>query len=206
MAEYRTDQGQTEGITQEEQVFLDRVGIVLRGAKQIAAYMGKSPATIVRWRSRFRGREEILLCFPAMLVATGKGRRLQLWSHTALIKEWMERWCRIDAASAQGKAKWRRRTPRMKRIGETRKESAGHFEGGNEQTVREAAQFGPTPAQRENLPEIPKLDVIAPETPLSTEEPRPTVDVGRPPTTQPQPALTLNPCTCGTLTPCTAHH
>ena len=155
-------------LTQEEQVFLDRIGIVLRGAKQIAAYMGVSPATIVRWRRRFRGHEEILLCFPAMLVATGRGCGLKLWSHTALIKEWMERWCRIDAASAQGKAKWRRRTPGMQRKGETTKRLGGRFEGGDEQAVREAAQFGPTnPTQRE----LGISDVIAPET---------IVDVGLP--------------------------
>src|SRR6266850_14754 len=111
-------QEQTEEITQEEQVFLDRVGIVLRGAKQIAAYMGVSPATIVRWRRRFRGREECRLCFPAFLVPTGRGHGLQLWSHTALIKEWMDRWSQIDCAEAQGKAKWKRRTPKMKREGE----------------------------------------------------------------------------------------
>jgi hypothetical protein len=196
------DKEQTVEMTQEEQVFLDRVGIVLRGAKQIAAYIGVSPATIVRWRRRFRGREEIRLCFPAFLVPTGRGHCLQLWSHSALIKDWMERWSQIDCTDAQREARWRR----MKRGGETSKKLAGRFEGGDEQAVREAVQLGPTPAQRENLPEIPKSDVILPETPLSTEEPRPTVDVGRPPTTQPQPALTLNPsCTCGTLTPCIAH-
>jgi len=53
--------------------FLDRVGIVLEGVRQIALYMRVSPATIVRWRTRFRGREEPLLCFPAMRIPTGKG-------------------------------------------------------------------------------------------------------------------------------------
>jgi len=53
--------------------FLDRVGIVLEGVRQIALYMRVSPATIVRWRTRFRGREEPLLWFPAMRIPTGKG-------------------------------------------------------------------------------------------------------------------------------------
>ena len=172
----------------------DRVGIVLKGAKGIAAYMGVSPATIVRWRRRFRGREEYRLCFPAFLMPTGRGHGLQLWSHTASIKDWMDRWSQIDCAEAQREARWRRRTPRMKRGGEMSKKLGGRFEGGDEQAVREAAQFGPTPAQRENLPEIPKSDVIAPG---------PIVNVGRPPT---PPALTLNPsCTCGTPEACTAH-
>src|SRR4030095_12787768 len=138
------DQDQTEGITQEEQVFLDRVGIVLRGAKHIGAYMGVSAATVVRWRRRFRGREEWQLCFPAFLVPTGRGHAFQLWSHTALIKEWMERWSQIDCAEAQGKAKWRRRTPRMKRVGETRKGLAVEFEDKPEQGHARHGQNCPT--------------------------------------------------------------
>jgi len=76
------DKAQKTELTQEERV--------LRGAKQIAAYVGRSPATIVRWRRRFRGREEVRLCFPAFLVPTGKGYGFQLWSHTASIREWMD--------------------------------------------------------------------------------------------------------------------
>jgi hypothetical protein len=143
----------------------DRIGIVLRGAKEIAAYMRVSPATIVRWRRRFRGREEYRLCFPAFLVPTGRGYGLQLWSHTALIKDWMDRWSQIDCVEAQGKAKWRRRTPRMKRGGEMSKQlAAGQFEDKTEQTpyarhahkcptvCEEPSELGPTnPAQREEL-------------------------------------------------------
>jgi hypothetical protein len=113
----------------------------------------------------------------------------------------------------------------MKRVGETRKESAGHFRGGNEQPIREARAQMPdgmrgagsptthevTPAQREELdiklPEISKLDVIAPENPVSTEDhPRPIVDEGLPPTPPLHPALTPHPdCICGKPTPCTSH-
>jgi hypothetical protein len=234
MAEYRTDEEQTEGITQEEQVFLDRVGIVLRGAKQIAAYMGVSPATIVRWRRRFRGREEIRLCFPAFLVPTGRGYDLQLWSHTALIKEWMERWCQIDCAEAQGKDRWRRTTPRMKRVGETRKELGGRFREENEQAVREAAQLGPTPAQRVKVGEMPAASqaskepcpcgvpsrcLVHNEWPLEKESVRPIYE--EPPVKveirpEVSGAAELPPakvsknvrpesCTCGTLTTCIAH-
>jgi hypothetical protein len=190
------DKEQTEGISQKEQVFLDRIGIVLRGAKQIAAYMGVSPATIVRWRRRFRGREEIRLCFPAFLVPTGRGHGLKLWSHTASIKEWVDRWSQIDCAEAQKRARWKRRTPRMKREGETRKELGGRFEGGDEQAVREAAQIGPT------TPEPVKLDITLPETPaVVTKEPR----AGFPPTPPPNPALSRPDCSCGTLITCIAH-
>src|SRR5215467_5751707 len=190
------DKDQTEGITQEEQVFLDRVGIVLRGAKEIAAYMGASPATIVRWRRRFRGREEIRLCFPAFLVPTGRGHGLQLWSHTASIKEWMDRWSQIDCAEAQGKARWRRRSTRMKRMGETSKKLGGRFEEGNESRIREEG------LDRPMTTEPRRLDITLPETPVCTKEPR----SGLPPTTQPHQALSRPlDCTCGTLTTCIAH-
>src|SRR5262245_18376904 len=95
--------------------FLDRVGIVLEGVRQIAQYMGVSPATIVRWRTRFRGREESLLCFPAMRIPTGKAWGFQIICHTGLIREWIERWAAIDAAELRE----RRRTSKTKRLGET---------------------------------------------------------------------------------------
>ena len=95
MAEYRTDEKQTEGITQEE---------------QIAAY---SSVYSVKWHY----------------------------------------------------------------IGDTSKQSAGHFRGGERPGDTRGSA---TLAQRENLPEIAKSDVIVPET--------------RHPD-----------CTCGTLTTCTAH-
>ena len=195
-------QEQTEGITQEEQVFLDRIGIVLRGAKHIAAYVGRSPATIVRWRRCFRGRTEYRLCFPAFLVPTGRGHGLQLCSNTALIKEWMDRWSQIDCAEAQGKAKWRRRTPRMKRIGETSKQLAGQFEDKTEQTPY-ARHAHKCPTVRE---EPTKLSPTNHEvTPAQREELR--VKVGEmPAASQPVPApATRRPCTCGTPEPCTAH-
>src|SRR5215831_5220378 len=93
--------------------FLDRVGIVLEGVRQIALYMRVSPATIVRWRTRFRGREEALLCFPAMRIPTGKGWGFQMISHTGLIQDWIERWAAIDAAEL------RRKRQKTKRLGET---------------------------------------------------------------------------------------
>src|SRR5262245_13964097 len=119
--------------------FLDRVGIVLRGVRQIAQYMGVSPATIVRWRTRFRGREEVLLCFPAMLIPTGKGWGFQMISHTALIQDWMERWAAIDAAELRNG----RRGPKLKRLGET---SLGtRIEGEGASPVHEDPQPQPSP-------------------------------------------------------------
>ena len=85
-------------------------------------------------------------------------------------------------------------------IGDTSKQSAGRrFRGENDQAIREAVQFGPTTLEELS---IPKSDVIAPETPVSTS----IVNEGLPPNTQPHPALTVKPmCTCGTLVNCIAH-
>src|SRR5215510_873723 len=146
------DKAQKTELTQEERV--------LRGAKQIAAYVGRSPATIVRWRRRFRGREEVRLCFPAFLVPTGKGYGLQLWSNTAWIREWMERWQQIDCVEAQEKVRWRRRSPRMKRLGETSKKLEGRFGEGNESRIREEG------LDRPMTTEPRRLDITLPETPV----------------------------------------
>jgi Homeodomain-like domain len=114
------DEEQRTEMTKEQQEVVDRVAIVLHGAKAIAEYMGVSPATISRWRTRFRGQEEVRLCFPAIVLPTGKGWAFRMIAHTGLIKEWMERWAEIDCAMAQEKAKRRRRPQKVKRIGETR--------------------------------------------------------------------------------------
>jgi len=186
------DKEQNVGMTQEERV--------LRGAKEIAAHMGVSPATIVRWRRRFRGREEVRLCFPAFLMATGRGYGLRLCSNTALIRQWMERWQQIDCVEAQEKARWRRRTPRMKRLGETSKKLEGRSEGGDEKATREEGLNRPTNT------DPPKLDITLSETPVDTAITA-IVEVGLPSTTQPHQALTRPlDCTCGTATPCQAHH
>lgn len=199
MAKHRSIKEQLRQLmTQEEEDFLGRIGIVLHGTKAIAEYMERSPGTISKWRTRYRGREEYRLCFPAMLMPTGKGWGFRMVAHTALIKEWIDRWGEIDCAEAQAKAKWKRKPPKVKRLGETRKELAGQFGGGDEKATREAVQLGPTTLEELS---IPKSDVIALE-----EDPRPIVNEGLPPTTQPHPALTVKPmCTCGTLTPCIAH-
>jgi len=43
-----------------------------------------------------------------MLVPTGKGWGFRLWSNTALIKDWMDRWCQIDGEALREKAKTKR--------------------------------------------------------------------------------------------------
>lgn len=98
--------------------YMDRPGYVIRGARNIAAYMQVSPATIARWRKRFRGRTELLLCFPAFSIPTGRGWRWQMITHTSLILDWMQRWCEIDGQMLQEKARWRR-TRKVQRVGET---------------------------------------------------------------------------------------
>src|SRR6516225_2545116 len=98
MAKYRLIKEQLRQLmTQEEEDFLGRIGIILKGGKEIGDYVGVSAGTISKWRTRFRGREEFRLCFPAMLLPTGKGWGFQMMAHTALIKEWVERWAEIDA-------------------------------------------------------------------------------------------------------------
>jgi hypothetical protein len=93
-------------------------GYVIRGAREIGAYMGVSPATITRWRKRFRGSEEPHLCFPAINIPTGIGRGWELMTHTDLILEWMRRWSEIDTEALRQKPKqWRPR--KTKRLGET---------------------------------------------------------------------------------------
>jgi hypothetical protein len=63
MAEYRSIKEQLMQMTQEEEDSLGRIGIVLHGTKAIAEYMGVSPASISRWRTRYRGREELGFVF-----------------------------------------------------------------------------------------------------------------------------------------------
>jgi len=81
---------------------------VLSGAKAIGVYMGVSPATISRWRKRFRGRTEIRLCFPAFNVPTGVGRGWRLMTNTELITQWMERWVELDGVEIRRRRPFRR--------------------------------------------------------------------------------------------------
>jgi hypothetical protein len=167
--------------------FVDRI---LHGTKAIADYMGVSPASVSRWRTRYRGREEIRLCFPAMLMPTGKGWGFRMIAHTVLIKEWMERWWQIDCAAAQAKAKWKRRPPKVKRIGETSKRPGAPIEGKGCEPVREEP-----PAEVESRPE-----------PLATELPVPTVNQEPAPVPNRPENVIPEGCTCGNQTiTCTAH-
>jgi hypothetical protein len=191
-----SQEGQTEEITQAQQVFFDRVGVPLKGTKLIAWYIGKSPATIVRWRKRFRGSEEILLCFPAMLIPTGRGQGFQLWSHTALIKDWMNRWSAIDAARLRERGRWRR-VRKVTRLGETRKPPAPPFKGESAPSLHEkpAKQENPRLTNEElaNLGPVEQAWVINHElTPAQREELGVKLAENRIP----------EGCTCGTGTPC----
>jgi hypothetical protein len=118
MAEYRTDEGQTEEITQKEQDFLDRIGIIA-GLREIGRYMGVSGMTILRWHECYRGRTEAWLCFPLMMFPTGKGWGWTYKAHTALIAEWMQRWSYIDTRERQSRAKRPRKTRKVLKMGVT---------------------------------------------------------------------------------------
>jgi hypothetical protein len=158
----------------------DEIGFILHGTRQIAAYMGVSPASIVRWRRSFRGREEPRLCFPAMLIP-GRGRQWRMVTNTRSIARWMERWAEIDAGNAQAKARWRRKPPKMKRLDETQTALVRPpLEEENRPSLREGlAKLTPaeqawviehelTPAQREELGVgLPK----APESPEASQPP-----------------------------------
>jgi hypothetical protein len=173
----------------------DRPGHVIWGARNIAEYMKVSPGTISRWRRRFRGRTDILLCFPAVNMPTGTGRGWELMTHTDLILAWMQRWSEIDGKALRQKPTWRRRR-RAQSLGETAKvpSPAGR---GRPSLREELAQLSDperewiiknelTPAQREEL----GFKVV--ERPTRSQLPPIPAPVKR--------------CSCGTQTPCIADH
>jgi hypothetical protein len=188
MAKHRSIKEQLRQLmTREEEDFLGRIGIVLHGTKAIAEYMGRSPGTISKWRTRYRGREEYRLCFPAMLMPTGKGWGFRMVAHTALIKEWMERWWQIDTANAQAKAKWKRKPPKVKRLGETSKPPGAPIEEKRLQPTREE----------------PPVNVIRRPEPPRTVLPGPPVN---PPASRRQPSIQRpEGCVCGSGLDCQAH-
>jgi hypothetical protein len=186
---------QTTELTQEDQDWLDRIGLVIHGTKAIAQYMGMSPATIVRWRTRFRGREEFRLCFPAMLVPTGKGWGFRMIAHTALIKDWVERWAAIDAAKTQEKNRWRRR-PKMKRIGETSKRLGAPVKEESGQRLHE------DPPAKEERPHLTHEEPVKVE---SRPEP-PTAELPGPSAPQRRSGIQrIEGCVCGSGLTCEAH-
>ena len=133
MAEYRTQEDQTEKITQEEQVFLDRIGVILTGLREIGRYMGVSGMTILRWHERYRGRTEAWLCFPLMMFPTGKGCGLTYKAHTGLIADWMQRWSDIDAKERQSR-KRPRKTTKVLQMGVTVEGLGGRSIEGRDET------------------------------------------------------------------------
>jgi hypothetical protein len=191
MAKHRSIKEQLRQLmTREEEDFLGRIGIVLHGTKAIAEYMGRSPGTISKWRTRYRGREEYRLCFPAMLTPTGKGWGFRMIAHTGSIQKWIERWAEIDTATAQAKTKWKRRPPKVKRLGETSKRPGRPVEGERPQPTREEL-----PARVEIR--LEPANVELPPKPVN-QEPAPAPK--RPENVIPE------GCTCGNQTiTCTAH-
>jgi hypothetical protein len=176
---------QTTELTQEDQDWLNLGGIYLRGTRPIARHMGVSPATISRWCRRFRGREEILLCFPAFELPTGKGGRWTLFTNTELIQTWMQRWVQIDGAKLRQKGKHRRKVPKVKRLGETTQRPGAPIE---EERPRPTHEKPITAEELDNLGPVDKAWVINHEmTPAQREFPESPVREG---------------CTCGTGIDC----
>jgi hypothetical protein len=162
----------------------DHIGVILHGTREIAAYMRVSPATIVRWRRSFRGREEPRLCFPAMLIP-GRGRQWRMVTNTRSIARWMERWAEIDAGNAQAKARWRRKPPKTKRLDETQTaEVRPPIEGESRRSLREdfyklrpaeqawVFENELTPAEREELG-VKFAEIPAASPPPASKEPCP---------------------------------
>ena len=166
----------------------------IKTLRKIAERMGWSPSTVLRRHK--------LDDFPLYLDWTKRGL---IWvTSDELILKWEERKVQMCQGARLRPPRRRRHKPDYKpynwRLRDGNRTDSGtvgpQFRGENEQTVREEAQLGPTPAQRE-------LDVIAPETPaVVTKEPR----AGFPPTPPPHPALSRPlDCTCGKATRCQAH-
>jgi hypothetical protein len=105
--------------------YLDRVGIILTGTREIGRYMGVSAMTILRWHERFRGTTDPRLCFPMLWTPTGKGRGGTFRTHTALIAEWMRRWSEIDTRGRLTRAKRPRKREETLQIGVTREKMEG---------------------------------------------------------------------------------
>ena len=113
--------------------FLTRVGVPLRGLREIGEYMNVTGMTILRWHKCFRGSKNPRLCFPLMMVPSGKGWGWHYQSHTALIADWVRRWAGIDAQRRPPTRK-RENKPKKLRIGVT---AASHG-GGESSKLREA--------------------------------------------------------------------
>jgi hypothetical protein len=187
----------------------DEIGFVLHGTRQIAAYMGVSPASIVRWRRSFRGREEPRLCFPAMLIP-GRGRQWRMVTNTRSIARWMERWAEIDTGNAQAKARWRRKPPKTKRLDETQTAVVRvPLEGESRPSLREASQ-----SPKEPCPcGVPSRCLVHNESPLEKEGPRPIhEEPPKPAPVDPTPRANQKPamfrpegCMCGKGLMCSVH-
>jgi hypothetical protein len=200
----------------------DDIGVILKGTRQIAEYMKVAPASIVRWRRTFRGREELHLCFPAMLIP-GRGRQWRLFANTKLIAKWMAHWARIDAGNAQAKQRWRRKTPKMKRSSETQKAAVRPpQEGEGREGLREgfdkltpAERVSQTPASKEPCPcGVPSRCLVHSEWPLEKESirreepPKLAPDNPAPPgglAAKVSQNIRPEGCMCGKGLTCTAH-
>jgi hypothetical protein len=89
-------------------------------------------------------------------------------AHTALIKDWMERWAAIDCAAAQAKAKRRRKVPKVKRLSETTQRPGAPIEEKRLQQIHEKPM---TAEELDSLAPVDKAWVINHElTPAQREE------------------------------------
>jgi hypothetical protein len=85
-------------------------------------------------------------------------------AHTGSIQKWIERWAEIDAAKLRDKNRWRR-TPKVKRLGETNKQPGAPIEEKRLQPTREElpvkVESRPAPSVSQ-LPGPPSVKPLAP--------------------------------------------
>lgn len=110
--------------------------MVLKGGKAIAAYLKVSPATVSRWRRRFRGKTDPVLCLPAVNVSRGVGWSVTLMTSTGLIDLWLARWCEIEAATLRAPPT-RRRNAKVKPLGAAQVASAAPAGRGTDSAPRD---------------------------------------------------------------------
>lgn len=88
---------------------------LLRGLREIGAFLGVSPMSILRWHREF---EDPSLSFPLFPRFTGIGAGFEYLSHTGLILLWMERLSRKNAVEQKSNLRHPRKR-KVVRMGET---------------------------------------------------------------------------------------
>lgn len=166
-------------------------GHMLKGFREIGAFLGVSASTANRWHVQFRGQTDPALTLPAYQVPTGRGNALRAMSSISLITLWMQRWSTIDTLERQNRPKGTRR----RRLGA---KSLAMGESGGAPSARVE-----TASPREAFPALKPSQI---STEVTRHAGRGSDSAPRDPVAQPAPAQQFAiPCTCGTPEPCNAH-